>query len=127
MKIAAKLFLGAGAFFFVLFVIYWFMSYEPVGSTLLAVGVPACLLVGVYLGRLAVRGSSRPEDRDGSHRDALGEVVSVPAPSLWPVGVAFGAGTLAAGLVLGFWLALPGAVVLLISIVALTLSGRNYS
>lgn len=127
MKIASRLFIGAGVFFFVLFLIYWFMSYEPAGSTLLVVGAPACLLVGLYLHRLAGRGGSRPEDRDGSPKEALHEVVSVPAPSLWPLGVAFGSGTFAAGLVLGFWLALPGAILLLISIIALTLSGRNYS
>jgi hypothetical protein len=127
MKVASRLFIGAGAFFLALFLIYWFTSYEPVGSTLLAIGTPSCLLIGVYLHRLTGRGGTLPEDRDGNHGDALGEVVSVPAPSLWPVGVAFGAGTFAAGLVLGFWLALPGAIVLLISIVALTLNGRNYS
>lgn len=127
MRVAARLFLGAGAFFLVLFVIYWFMSYEPVGSTLLAVGVPSCLLIGVYLNRLASRGGSLPEDRDGNHGDALGAVVSVPSAGLWPLGVAFGAGTFAAGLVLGFWLALPGAIVLLISIIALTVNGRDYS
>jgi hypothetical protein len=127
MKVAARLFLGAGIFLGAIFLAYWLMSYEPAGSVLLGVGAPTCFAVGIYLWRVASKAGPVPEDRDASHEDAQGEVVAVPGPSLWPVGVAFGAGTLSAGLVLGAWLATPGIIVLVISIIALTLRGRNYS
>ncbi|HEX2052902.1 MAG TPA: hypothetical protein VHJ78_04125, partial [Actinomycetota bacterium] len=55
-----------------------------------------------------------------------GPLVAVPAASLWPVGLAFGAGTLAAGLVLGPWLAAPGAIVLAMSVIGIALKGRDY-
>ena len=127
MRVAARLFMGAAIFFGVLFAIYWFTSYEPVGSTLLGLGIPACLLIGVYLWRQVRRNGDLPEDsEDGNVELAAGPVVAVPAASLWPVGLAFGAGTFAAGLVLGPWLAAPGAIVLVISILGIALKGRDY-
>ena len=96
------------------------------GSTLLAIGVPACLLIGAYLNRLTRVGPT-PGGPRRHPSDALGDVVTVPSASLWPLGVAFGAGTFSAGLVLGAWLAAPGALVLVVSIIAITLRGRDYS
>lgn len=125
MKIAARLFTGSAIFFVVLFGIYWFSSHEPAGATLLALEVPATLLVGVYLRRYS-RSSSSGDRSEFGAGEAEGEIVAVPAPSLWPVGLAFGAGTFSAGLVLGPWLLIPGAVLLVISIIAQSLTGRDY-
>lgn len=127
MKIAARLFLGGAVFFAVLFGIYWFTSYEIAGGTLLALGGLACLLIGSYLA-LQVRklGDLAEDSPEATFADNPGLIVSVPAPSLWPVGLAFGAGTFAAGLVLGPWLAAPGAIVLVLSVVGISLRGRDY-
>lgn len=127
MKVASRIFLGAAVFLGSIFLVYWFMSYEHAGGTLLGVGAVTSLGVGLYLRRVAQRAGPVPEDRDSAQEEGVGDVVAVPAPSLWPLGVGFGAGTLAAGLVLGAWLATPGAIVLVVSIVALALRGRNYS
>ncbi|HVL50924.1 MAG TPA: cytochrome c oxidase subunit 4 [Actinomycetota bacterium] len=127
MRIATRLFVGAGVFFLFLFLLYWLTSYEPVGSTLLAVGVPSCLLIGGYLWlQLRTHGELAEDRPDSTSEEHAGPVVVVPAPSLWPVGLAFGAGTFAAGLVLGPWLAAPGAIVLIMSVVGVALKGRNY-
>jgi hypothetical protein len=127
LKVAARLFVGGGVFFGVLFAIYWLTSYEPAGSTLLAIGVPASILIGGYLWFQVRKMGELAEDRpDAGPGDGAGPIVSVPAPSLWPVGLAFGAGTFVAGLVLGPWLAGPGAIVLVMSVIGLTLRGRSY-
>lgn len=127
MKIAAWLFIGGAVFFLALFGIYWFTSYEQAGGTLLALGVPACLIIGGYLALQVRKTGDLAEDAPGATpEDSAGEIVSVPAASLWPVGLAFGAGTFAAGLVLGPWLAAPGAIVLVLSIVGISLRGRDY-
>lgn len=127
MRTAARLFIGSAIFFAVLFGIYWFTSYEPAGGTLLALGLPATLMVGLYLRRYGRSIATGSQDRsDSPAEEAQGEVVAVPAPSLWPVGVAFGAGTFSAGLVLGLWLLIPGAVVMAASIIASSLTGRDY-
>lgn len=127
MKVSARLFIGAAIFFVVLFVFYWFTSYEPVGGTLLFAGIPACLLIGGYIWLQLRRFGELAEDRlDATPEDTAGVIVEVPAPSLWPVGLAFGAGTFAAGLVLGPWLAAPGAIVLVASVIGLSMQGRDY-
>lgn len=127
MKIGSRLFIGAAAFFGVLFGIYWRTSYETTGGTLLAVGVTACLLIGGYLAiQVRRRGGLAEDNPQASYRDQPGPVVCVPAPSLWPLGAAFGAGTLAAGLVFGLWLAVPGVIGLVLSVIGLSLRGRDY-
>ena len=128
MRVASRLFIGGGIFFGLLVAVYWFTSYEPAGTVLLLLGVPACLLVGGYIFLQLRKHGELSEDMPGAGPgDSAGAVVSVPAPSLWPVGVAFGAGTFAAGLVLGPWLAAPGAIVLLTSVIGVALKGRSYS
>lgn len=126
MRVSARLFIGAALFFLFLFVVYASTASEPVGSTLLGLGSAACALVGVYLWLQVRRGGELAEDRpDARPEELAGPLVAVPAPSLWPVGVAFGAGTFSAGLVLGAWLALPGAVIMVASVVGVALAGRN--
>jgi hypothetical protein len=127
MKGASRMFIGGGIFFLVLFGFYWFTSYEPAGGVLLLLGGPACFVIGGYIWLQLRKHGELSEDMPGAGPgDAAGPVVSVPAPSLWPVGVAFGAGTFAAGLVLGPWLAAPGALVLFTSVIGVALKGRSY-
>lgn len=128
MRVASRLFLGAGVFFAIIFAVYWLTSYEPAGSVLLGLAGPACLLIGGWIWLQLRRLGELPEDDMGSDPGAnAGPLVAVPAGSLWPVGMAFGAGTFAAGLVLGPWLAAPGAIVLVMSVIGIALNGRNYT
>jgi len=127
-KVAYRLFVGSAVFFGLTFALYWFTSYEPAGGTLLALGLPATLMIGVYLFRQQQRFGLGPEDsKSAGPGEGLGEVVLVPAPSVWPAAVAGGAGLMAMGLVFGLWLFVPGALVLAISVAGQALSGRNYS
>jgi hypothetical protein len=127
MKVAGRLFIGAGIFLGFLFAVYWLTSYEPAGTTLLALAAAACLFIGVYLWLQLRRGGELSEDRpDAGPEESAGPVVAVPAPSLWPVGLAFGAGTFAAGLVMGPWLLATGAIILVVAIVGVALKGRDY-
>ncbi|MGI8427244.1 MAG: aa3-type cytochrome oxidase subunit IV [Actinomycetota bacterium] len=128
MKVAYRLFLGSGVFFAVIGGMYWFTSYEPAGATMLALGLPATLLVGLYLRAQHRRFGPGPKDRpNGEVLDGEGISVLVPAASMWPPAVAAGAGIAGMGLVFGAWLFIPGAILLVISLVGQSLSGRNYS
>jgi len=128
MKAGGRLFIGGAGFFAVIGSLYWFTSYEPAGTTLLALGLPATLLIGIYLRGQQRRLGLAPQDQPGgSLEDALGNVVAVPAPSIWPVAVAAAAGTMAAGMVLGIWLLLPGVILLAISLIGHAITGRAYS
>ena len=93
--------------------VYWFTSYEPTGSTLLAVGALAYLLLGGYLyfRRRRMRGL-RPEDRpDATQAEAAGAVGYFPAASVWPAALGLGVVLVAVGLVFGPWFYLVGGIV----------------
>jgi len=128
MRVASRLFMGSSVFFAVTGAIYWFTSYEPAGATMLALGLPATLLVGLYLRAQYRRFGPGPEDApDAGHQTGTGISVLVPAASMWPPAVAAGAGIAGMGLVFGIWLFIPGAILLVVSLVGHSLSGRTYS
>ena len=49
MKVEGWLFLGCGVFFIVADVVYWYVSYDPTGTTALALSVGLALLAGFYV------------------------------------------------------------------------------
>jgi hypothetical protein len=105
-------FAGIGAFFVVLGTIYWFTSYEPAGTTmlLLCAGLGA---LGMWVSR-----PNRPGDvpvGDGSVPEPGHAVES----SLWPLIVGLGLMLVANGFVLGLWLLVPGAALVLRGLVGM--------
>src|SRR6266851_1567762 len=87
MKVEGWLFLGCGVFFAGSDIVYWYVSYDPTGTTALALAVALCLLTGFYLLFSGRRLPMRPED------DNEGDIVQ---------------GTGAVGLAVGWWLVLIG-------------------
>ena len=77
MKVEGWLFLGCGVFLAGGDIVYWYVSYDPTGTTALALAVGLCLLIGFYLlftGRRlphAAGGRQRGRDRPGHRRDRL--------------------------------------------------------
>ncbi|MDP8936808.1 MAG: cytochrome c oxidase subunit 4 [Actinomycetota bacterium] len=109
MKVEWKLFAGAGAFYAVTTALYWFVSYEHAGSVMLALSVPAFVMVGVYLLLQSRRTGLRPEDRpDASIDEGEEEIGYFPSSSVWPLVLALGAVALANSLVFGLGLAALG-------------------
>ncbi len=110
MKVESRLFAGAGAFYVVTTALYWFVSYEHAGSTMLALSVPAFLMVGVYLLLQGRRHGPRPEDRpEASLEEGEEEIGYFPSSSVWPLVLGLGAVALANSLVFGLGLAALGA------------------
>ena len=113
-----KLFAGAGAFFALTGSIYWFVSYEPAGTIMLALAVLGVLMVAGWLFLWSRRVGSRPEDRsDASPADGSGEIGYFPSSSIWPFVIACGAVVMAVAFVFGVWLGLTGALIALVGIV----------
>lgn len=109
MRVEWKLFAGAGAFYVVTASVYWFVSYEHAGSTMLALSVPTFLMVGVYLLVQGRRHGLRPEDRpDAATEDGDEEIGYFPSSSVWPLVLGLGAVALANSLVFGLGLAALG-------------------
>jgi cytochrome c oxidase subunit IV len=105
-RVAVRIFAGTGAFGFVVGGIYWFVSSEAAGTTLLLTMGIAPLVLAVYVQRQRsrLRGTEpSPEDRpDATPQDAAGEVVgSFPTESVWPISLAGASVLVLGGLVYG--------------------------
>jgi len=114
-----KLFTGAAAFATVVSGIYWAVSYEHAGTTMLVFSGAALLLVAAYLAVVGRRGGLRPSDRpDAGPGDDAGESVYYPSASVWPFVAATGSVVLGFGLVFG-----PGVGSLGVLVLATAIAG----
>ncbi|MGI9022704.1 MAG: aa3-type cytochrome oxidase subunit IV [Acidimicrobiales bacterium] len=126
MKIEGVIFVITAAFFLLIAVIYWFVSYEPAGTTLLFTTVGLGAIPGVYLIWSAKGRPPRPEDRtDATIEEGAGRIGSFPESSVWPLAFASGLSLVGLGLVFGIWMALPGGVLILVSMIGAILEGRR--
>ncbi len=123
MKTSWILFVGLAFFYAILTVIYWQVGGEPVGITAIALSAGLALIVGFYLWFTDRRlGNLLPEDNQrGEIADSAGELGFFSPHSWWPLPVALSACTVGLGLIIGWWLALIGVGVLIISILGLVL------
>jgi hypothetical protein len=118
MKVEGWLFLGAGVFLAGADIVYWYVSYDPTGTTALALSVALCLLAGFYVLFTGRRLPLRPEDDNaGEIVQGTGEIGFFSPHSWWPLWVGLAAATTALGFAIGFWLVLLGVVALLFTAV----------
>ena len=109
LRVQWRIFLGLAGFIAFLGVIYWFVSYEDAGTTLLGLAAGLALLCGGYL---FVQGRKRPA-AESSHPPAE---EYLPHSSVWPFGIGFGLFLAVNGLILGPAWTLPGAVLVATSV-----------
>lgn len=113
MKVEWRLFAGAAFFFTVITAVYWFVTYEDAGTTMLGASVPAFAMVGLWLWFQQRHHDPRPEDRgDASPADAAEDLGYFPASSTWPFVLSAGAVVLANGLVFGPPIAVVGILLM---------------
>ena len=120
LRVQWRIFLGLAAFVAVLGAIYWFVSYEDAGTTLLALSAGLALVFGGYLfvqdrkrGH-ATASTARPESEH-----------YLPEASVWPFGIGLGLFLAANGLILGLAWTLPGAVLVATSVGGFVLQSRR--
>lgn len=116
LRVQWRIFLGMAAFVAVLGAIYWFVSYEDAGTTLLALAAGLALFFGAYL---FVQDRKRPPPTG----DAGGHYL--PEASVWPFGIGLGLFLAANGLILGPAWTLPGAVVVATSVAGFVAQTRH--
>jgi uncharacterized membrane protein YfcA len=110
-----RVFLAVGAFVLVLGAIYWATADEESGTVMLIVAALLALWIAAYLWLRVRRASAEPGEAVTGERP--GEMVHyLPHASVWPFAIGVGAATLANGLVLGMWLIVPGALVMVLGI-----------
>jgi hypothetical protein len=113
----ARVFLGIAVFMAVIGAVYWFASYEPAGTTMLALSSALAGLCGVYL-----QIQSEHEDPDNTGVAPEHELLH---SSVWPFAIGVGALLAVNGLIVGVGYAIPGLVVLAIAVVGLISQSRR--
>lgn len=92
--------------------IYWFLSYDPTGTSALVMTTLLAALVTFYLAVVAKQIGSRPEDREeGEIAEGAGEQGFFPPYSWWPLFCALALAVVVLGVVIGWWLFIIGAAV----------------
>jgi hypothetical protein len=104
MRAEAWLFAALSAFFVITATGYWFLTYDPTGTSALVMTALLALLVTFYLGVHAVRMTPRPEDRkDAEIAEGAGELGFFPPYSWWPLWCGLTIGVIATGIALSAW------------------------
>jgi hypothetical protein len=146
-KVESLLLIIIGVFFGFIGVVYWvwgdyaFHLGDQAGSVMLAGTFLLGVVPGLYYlfwhrrfdghkfffwGRLDRKVGQRPEDRsDATIAEGAGTIDSFPGSSVWPFVLGGGAMLLVNGLVFGWWIAIPGIMLILIALVGVTAESRR--
>lgn len=122
MRAEAWMFIVCTVFFALVAPAYWFLSYDPTGTSALVMTALLTALVSFYLGFHASRMTPRPEDRkDAEIADGAGELGFFPPFSWWPLWCAASLGVIVLGVVFGWWMFIIGAVLGVVALQGLVL------
>ena len=89
--------------------IYWWITYDPTGTTALVMTTLLCTLLGFYLIVVAKQIPARPEDRlDAEILEGAGELGFFPPYSWWPLYCSLAFSAIVLGVVFGWWLFIIG-------------------
>lgn len=121
MKVEGRLFALCAIFFFVVAAAYWFLSYDPIGTTALTLCGFLGALVAFYVLYTARRVYPRPEDRLDAEIDEADPEYGFFSPhSWWPLAVAFGVFLTVLGLIFAVWIIVVGTTFLMLALVGWT-------
>ena len=120
MRSTSRIFAASAAFFLVVDVVYWFVSYEIAGTMMFGLWCVTLLFASVFLGMAAKQGAPDGDDPDLRPEERAGQPIGVfSRGSGWPVVLAAGLTAGLTGLVYGTWLLIPGAVVTTVALIGL--------
>jgi hypothetical protein len=117
-----RTFAGIGVFMVVIAAVYWFASYDYAGTVMLGL---ASALAFFDAGYLWLQERSEAKPAQAVEGGDVAEEQYLPHASLWPFGVGVGAFLAFNGLVLGFAYAVPGAIVVGISVAGIVAQTRR--
>jgi hypothetical protein len=117
-KVSGIIFSIFSIFFFIVTPVYWLLSGDPTGTTALVLTFGLSFMLAFYLLFVAKRlGGTPPEDRaDGEIYEAAGEYGFFSPKSWAPLTVALSASVVTLGLVFGWWLAIIGVAMLIVTV-----------
>ena len=113
MKVEGLMFALLAVFLAAVALVYWFVSYDPTGTTCIALSGGFAFIIGYYVLFTARRMQPRPEDRlDAEISEGAGEVGFFSPHSWWPILLAGAFTTTILGLVFGPFLVIIGVLAL---------------
>lgn len=116
MRVEGLLFALLSIFFFAIAAIYWLLSRDPTGFTVLLLTGGLTFIIGYYVLFTARRMEPRPEDReDAEIAEGAGEIGFFSPHSWWPMLLALAFVVTTLGLVFGPFLILIGFLAVLIT------------
>lgn len=118
MKLESLLFWMAFIFYAIVAAVYWYLSRDEVGTTVLALSGALAFLVAFYVWYTSKRVFPRPEDRLDAEVDEADPEYGFFSPhSWWPLVVAFSAMLVVLGLIFAVWLLVLGVFLLMLGII----------
>jgi hypothetical protein len=119
-RVEGLLFSLLAIFLLVIGAVYWIVSRDPTGFTMIMLSGGLALLVGYYLLFTARRIDARPEDLpDAEIADGAGEIGFFAPHSWWPIALAASSALTASGIIFGPFLTVIGVFFLLGSLAGL--------
>ena len=111
MRVEGLLFAVYFLFLVVAGAIYWFLSLDPAGSTMIVLSGGLAGIVGYFLLFTARRMEARPEDRpDAEMSEGSGEMGFFSPHSWWPIYTAAAFSVTTLGMVFSWWISLVGMI-----------------
>jgi len=117
-----RVFVGVGVFIAILAIVYWFVSYEDAGTTMLVLASCLALFCGIWFFLQDRRRAGEPTV-DEERRDAASPYL--PDASVWPIAVGVGTALALNGLIIGWAYAVPGVTMLALAVVGFVVQSRR--
>ena len=126
MKTSIRFLTFAGAFGLVLGTIYWFVTYEEAGTSLLLLMGVAALIMASFLWARARTPETPQDDPEATPESAAGQTVGhFSTGSIWPLVMAIGIVFGIEGFVYGTWLLVFGLALFVFAAVGLMQESRG--
>jgi len=126
MRTEVKFFTFSALFSLAVAGVYWFLSYEDAGSTLLLFMFLAPFFVGAFLAYRGWRMRLAENDPNASHPAEAGAPVGrFSTGSIWPFLMGLGVAVVLEGFIFGIWLLMVGMVLFLAASVGLMQESRG--
>lgn len=122
-RVPMRVFGGIAVFIAALAAVYWAISYEDAGTTMLVAAAGLAATIGVWLFLHERAGGVGHAGEEGTADDEA--VAYLPESSPWPFAMAGGAALALNGLILSWAYATPGLVLLVVAIIGFVAQGRR--
>lgn len=119
-----RVFLAIGGLVAGLAVLYWFTAYEDAGTVMLALAAVLASWYGVFLW-LRLRRTGTDVEAGSAVSAAPATTAYLPHASVWPFAMGLGVTLLLDGVVLGIWVMVPGAGLLVLGIAGFLRQSRR--